>query len=423
MGRGAVVSSWYGQNRVLVWVCALTVVNQLGFGSIVPVVPLYAKSFGVPQSAIGLAIGIYGLARFVLNMPAGNLCDIIGRRGVLAIGGLIVALGNLLCAIAPSYLPFLGARFVAGAGAALILTASQVALADISTPERRGRILAIYSGVFSFAVGIGPFPGGLLAGHFGLPAPFFTFTVLGLVASAFGYFRVPETKGMRGGQRVAPSAAPPLPFRVQARKMFAEVGFVLVALVSFGAFFARTGALFNIIPVMGEERLNLSPDQIGLGLGMISIVGLGLAYPSGWLVDRFGRKVVIVPSTIITGVSMIVFSIAPTYGWFLAGCFFWSCASGISGSAPAAYAADMAPPGMNAAAMSTYRMLADFGYVAGPLLLGLLADGFGTNTALYTTAIGLVIFGLLFARYAPETYRRGKRLLPPQPAPVTERQA
>src|SRR5690554_354246 len=124
MGRGAVIGGWYQQNRGLVWICALTVVNQLGFGSIVPVVSLYAKSFDVPQSAIGLAIGIYGLARFVLNMPAGNLCDIIGRRGVLAIGGLIVALGNFLCAIAPSYLPFLGARFVAGAGAALILTAS-----------------------------------------------------------------------------------------------------------------------------------------------------------------------------------------------------------------------------------------------------------------------------------------------------------
>lgn len=321
MGRGAALANWYRRNRVLVWICALTIVNQLGFGSIVPVVPLYAKSFGVPQSAIGLAIGLYGLARFILNMPAGNLCDIIGRRGVLAIGGLVVALGNFLCAIAPGYLPFLGARFVAGAGAALILTASQIALADISTPERRGRILAIYSGVFSFAVGIGPFPGGLLAEHFGLPAPFFTFTILGLIASAFGYFRVPETKGMRGGQRVTTTTAPP-PFREQAQRMFAQRGFALVSLVSFGAFFARTGALFNIVPVLAEEQLSLGPDQIGLGLAMISIGGLGLAYPSGWLVDRFGRKIVIVPSTIITGASMIVFSIAPSYGWFLAGCFF-----------------------------------------------------------------------------------------------------
>lgn len=416
MSRAAWVKDWYEQNRVLVWICALTCVNQLGFGSIVPVVPLYARSFGVPQSAIGLTIGIYGLARFLINMPAGQLADRIGRRNVLAIGGLIVALGNFLCAIAPGYFAFLGARFVAGAGASLILTASQIVMADISTPARRGRIMAVYSGVFSFAVGIGPFPGGVLAEHFGLPAPFFTFTALGLIAGAFAYFRVPETRGMRAGQ-IATAGPPPPPFRVQMRAMFSQIGFALVSLVSFASFFARTGALFNIVPVIGKERLNLGPDQIGLGLGMISIVGLGLAYPSGWLVDRFGRKIVIVPATVISGVAMLVFSFAPSYLWFLAGCFVWSCSSGISGASPAAYAADMAPVGMNAVAMSAYRMLADFGYVAGPLLIGLASDNFGPDAALIGTAIGLVAVALVFAFLAPETHRGTRGA--PQPLAVS----
>ncbi len=418
MGQ-ATSGNWYERNRVLVWICALTCVNQLGFGSIVPVVPLYARSFGVPQSAIGLTIGIYGLARFLINLPAGQLTDRIGRRNVLAIGGLIVALGNFLCAIAPNYWAFLGARFVAGAGAAFILTASQIVLADISTPERRGRILSVYSGVFSFAVGIGPFPGGLLAERFGLPAPFFTFTVLGLVAGAFAFFRVPETKGMRGGL-TAVATAPPPPFRVQLRAMFGQVGFALISLVSFGAFFARTGALFNIVPVIGEARLGLGPDRIGLGLGMISVIGLALAYPSGWLVDRFGRKVVIVPATLISGVSMLLFSFAPSYLWFLVACFAWSCASGIGGASPAAYAADMAPPGMNAVAMSSYRMLADFGYVAGPLLIGLAADSFGPDAALSGTAAGLVVIALIFAFFAPETHRGRAGPLPPRPLTPTE---
>jgi MFS family permease len=419
MSQAVQEGNWYERNRVLVWICALTCVNQLGFGSIVPVVPLYASSFGVSQSAIGLTIGIYGLARFLINMPAGQLADRIGRRNVLAIGGVIVAIGNFLCAIAPSYVTFLGARFVAGAGASLILTASQIVMADISTPARRGRIMAIYSGVFSFAVGIGPFPGGVLAEHFGLPAPFFTFTALGLIAGAFAFFRVPETRGMRAGQP-ASAAPPPPPFLVQMRAMFGQLGFVLISLVSFTAFFARTGALFSVVPVIGKDRLGLGPDQIGLGLGMISVIGLGLAYPSGWLVDRFGRKIVIVPSTVISGISMVVFSIAPSYVWFLAGCFAWACATGISGASPAAYAADMAPTGMNAVAMSAYRMLADFGYVAGPLLIGVAADNFGPNAALIGTAVGLVAAALVFAFLAPETHRVGKAVRAPLPAPNVE---
>ena len=407
-GVGADEGTFYQRYRVLIWICALTVVNQLGFGSIVPVVPLYARSFGVPQSAIGLTIAIYGLARFLVNLPAGRLADRLGRRPTLAIGGLVVVAGNLACAVAPGYFSFLAARFVAGAGAALILTASQIVLADISTPERRGRIMSVYSGAFAFAVGIGPYPGGLLAKGYGLPAPFYTFALLGLVAAIFAWFRVPETKGMRGGVMAAPTvvAAPAPAFAAQMRLLSAQLGFMLISLVSFSTFFARTGALFNVIPVLGEERLGLGPDQIGLGLGMISVIGLGLAYPSGVLVDRFGRKAVIVLSTVLTGAAMVVFALAPSYAWFLAGCAAWSVASGISSAAPAAYAADMAPPGMNAAAMSSYRMLSDFGYVAGPLLIGLLADTFGGSTALAVTALLLVVVGLLFARLAPETLRR-----------------
>src|SRR5437763_5340605 len=127
--------------RVLVWMCVLIAVNQLGFGSVVPVLALYARSFGVTQSAIGVAIAIYGLARFLVAMPAGQLADRVGRRPALAIGGLATAAGNLLCAYAPSFAVLVGARFVAGIGAGLVLVTGQIVLADISTPARRGRVM------------------------------------------------------------------------------------------------------------------------------------------------------------------------------------------------------------------------------------------------------------------------------------------
>ena len=102
------------ERRVLVWMCVLIAVNQLGFGSIVPVMPLYALTFGVSASAIGLAVAVYGLARFVMAMPAGQLADRLGRRPTLAIGGLISAAGNIWCALATGYPEFILARFLAG---------------------------------------------------------------------------------------------------------------------------------------------------------------------------------------------------------------------------------------------------------------------------------------------------------------------
>ena len=382
--------------------CVLIAINQLGFGSVVPVLALYARSYGVSQSAIGLAVGIYGLARFLIAVPAGQLADRLGRRAPLALGGLVTATGNVLCAYAPTFGALVAARFVAGAGAALTLTSGAIILADIAPPARRGRMMAIYQGVFGFAVGVGPLPGGFLAERYGLQAPFLVYAVAGSLAAAVAWLCVPETRDMRDAAAV-PAALPP--FAAQIRLLTARIGFVLVSLISFTSAFARTGALYNVIPVLGRDRLALSADRIGLGLAMASIVGLVLVYPSGVLVDRYGRKSVIVPATLVSGASMTIFLFAPTYAWFLAGCVAWSVASGIASAAPAAYAADVAPPGMNAAALSTYRMLSDLGYVVGPIALGVISDISGIDTALAATALCLVAVALAFARFAPESRR------------------
>jgi MFS family permease len=394
-------------NRILAWLCVLIAVNQLGFGGIVAVVALYARSFGVSQSAIGVTIAIYGLARFLVAMPAGRLADGLGRRPTLAIGGLVTAAGNLLCAYAPSFAVLVGARFVAGAGAALVLISGQIILADITTPERRGRTMAIYQGVFLFAVGIGPLPGGLLAEHYGLRAPFLAYAVAGVVAAALAWALIPETKSARNpGSSEAALVLPP--FGSQVRLLTGHTGFMLVSLVSFMNAVARTGALFNVIPVLAQDRLSLSTDRIGLGLALASLVGLAVVYPSGVLVDRYGRKLVIVPATFVAGVSLLLFLLAPSYAWFLAGCVAWSLAVGVSGAAPAAYAADVAPPGMNAAAMSAFRMLADLGYVVGPIALGLTTDLVGADATLGATALLLAATALLFGRYAPESHRQAR---------------
>ena len=402
------------RRRTLVCMCALIAVNQLGFGAIVPVVPLYAQGFGVSETAVGLAIGVYGLARFVVNVPAGRLADRRGRRSLLALGGLVTVLGNGLCAVAPDFPTFLAARFVAGGGAAMVLTGGQAVLADISQPGNRGRVMAVYQGVFLFAVGAGPLPGGLLATEFGLAAPFAANAALAGLVAVLAWYRVPETRGLRPVDGTSRAVASTPRIREQLRLMHAIPGFSLIGLVSFSIFFARTGALFNVVPLDAQARLGLGPDRIGLGLGLISVIGLVLAYPSGVLVDRFGRKAVIVPATLLTAGAMVLFAVVPGWGWFLLACVLWAAATGIGGAAPAAYAADLAPVGMTAAALGTYRMVADSGYVAGPLLLGVVADLFSPATALWAAALVVAFSGLAFAWLAPET-------LPPAQAPTTEK--
>jgi MFS transporter, DHA1 family, multidrug resistance protein len=350
--------------RILAWMCVLVAVNQLGFGAMIPTMALYAQSFGVSASAIGMAIAVYGLARFASAIPAGQLSDQLGRRPSLAIGGLISGVGNLWCAAASSYPEFIAARFVAGFGAGLILTTGQVVLADISTPEWRARMISIYQGTFLFAVGIGPFPGGLLAERFGLAAPFVANGVLSLMAMVIAWFAVAETRDLSNNQR-AKDAAPRPSFLTQMRVLNGQIGFVLVSVISLLNAVVRTGGLFALIPLIATSKLGLSVGSIGFAMMLGGLAGLLVTYPAGWL----------------------------------------AVASSVGGSAPTAYAADSAPPGMNAAAISAYRLTADAGYVIGPLALGLIADWYGPVTAIVISAALLAIVGVAFAVLAPETHR------------------
>ncbi len=397
------------RTKILIWACVLIAVNQLGFGSIVPVVPLYAEAYGVSGFAIGLTIAVYGLARFIANVPAGRLADLRGRRATLAVGGIVTVAGNLLTAVAPNYELFLGARFISGLGAAMVLTGGQLVVNDIASPQNRGRLMSIYQGVFGFAVGIGPLPGGFLADTFGLELPFIAYAALAAGVTVIAWFAMPETRDLRPETGVSPNLAQngaggpdsrvaPTPLTAAT-----QTSFLLICGVSFSSFFARTGALFNVIPLLAAGQMGLSTSQIGVGLTMNSVMSVLLAYPSGWLADRFGRKAVIVPATILNGVSLLMFGAAGGFGGFIVAALVWGAAGGISSSAPAAYAADLAPPGRGAWLLSRYRTFADAGYVAGPLTLGFIASAASPVTALWACSALVIVSGITFAIRAPET--------------------
>ena len=239
---------------------------------------------------------------------------------------------------------------MAGAGAGLILTTGQVVLADITTPERRGRTISIYQGTFLFAVGIGPFPGGLLAEYVSLAAPFTAYGLASLAATTSPGSRSARRASCRAAQTSGRARAR-MPFTQQLALLMGKIGFVLVSLISLMHAVVRTGGLFAIVPMIATASLGLSVAAIGFAMMIGSVAGLLAAYPAGWLTDWFGRKAVIVPATVMTGVSMLLFCFAPSYAWFIAACVAWGVASSIGGAAPAAYAANSAPPGMNAAAI------------------------------------------------------------------------
>jgi MFS transporter, DHA1 family, multidrug resistance protein len=215
------------------------------------------------------------------------------------------------------------------------------------------------------------------------------------------WFAVSETRPARP-RAAAQGDAAQVPFVRQMLELLANRGFLLVGLISLMNAVLRTGGMFALIPLLATAELGLTVGEIGFAMMLSNVCGLFAAYPAGWLTDKLGRKAAIVPSTVLCGFSMMLFCYAPSYTWFIGASIVWSIAMSLSIAAPAAYAADSAPREKAAAAMSTYRMTADAGYVIGPPGLGLLADVASPAIAIIASSAVLVALGVVFAIATPE---------------------
>lgn len=405
------------RTRTFLPLCLLILVNQLGFGLITPVLPAYARSFGLSAGAVGLVIGVYGLARFLANVPAGQLAERRGRKPVLILGTAITTVASALMATAGSLTQLLLYRLLAGFGAATVLTGGQVMVGDLATAENRGRMMSLYQGFFLIGVGLGPTPGGLLADHFGLRAPFVAYAVFSGLACLVALLVIRETKP-RQPTRATP-ITDPTP-ALAARAVVWSAPFLLVGLVSFVQFFARTGAFFTVIPLLGKDRVGLGESQIGFAQTLAQVVNLAVLYHAGLLADRLGRKRVIVPATLVCGLAVAMFALSGSYAIYLLSALVWGLGSGFAGPSPAAYVADLAPPALRGRVFGAYRSLADSGYIVGPILLGWLAGVGGYGLPLTLTAALFLLSGALFGLAAPELALRAG---PAQPSAQSGRRA
>jgi MFS family permease len=159
----------------------------VGFGIIVPAMPLYAKSFGVSNSAVGLIVSMFAVARFSTGMFSGKFVDKFGERLVFAIGIFIVSLSTLLAALAQSYTQLLIFRTAGGLGSSMFSVAASSVIMRAVSDDQRGRAQSVYNGSFLIGAIAGPAIGGVLT-SISLRAPFFTYSITLFLAGIIGFF-------------------------------------------------------------------------------------------------------------------------------------------------------------------------------------------------------------------------------------------
>lgn len=418
-------AGWLRRHETLLLLSGQVFLIMLGLGLVTPILPLYAQSFGVGAAAVGSLVTVFGIARMLVNIPVGHLTERLGRRALLVVGPLLTSAGSFGFDFAGSFGELLAWRVVQGVGSAMLTTAAMVVLADISTPETRGRIMSLYQGSLLLGAGAGPAAGGFLAELYGIRVPFLIFAVLTLGAALWALARIPETRPPRpaadppplGPTPIASPAAAPKRAGTAAprgavRRLLRSPDFLLVSAVTLGVFFTRAGGQMTLLPLLGHNELGMSEGWIGLAFTLVAVVNFVALYAAGVLSDRFGRKAVIVPSGLITAVSIALFLYTGSAALFFLNAVLFGIDTGLGGPAPAAYAADIAPPEAVGPAMGLYRTLSDLGLVVGPVLLGWIVDAAGYGPAFWTNAALLLATTAAFGLFARKSAGR------PAPGPA-----
>lgn len=400
------------EHEQLLMISISTVLVMAGQGVIAPVLPLFAEEFGVGAAAIGLTLSFFALARLILNVPLGVLSDRYGRRMLLITGPLVTGIGMVGSGMSGSIEVLLAWRFVAGAGSAMYMTGAQIYLTDISTPENRARFIGTNQGALLFGTSLGPAVGGLLAEVWGIRMPFYVVGAAALVATVYAYLRLPETRHLA---QTAPPPRAPVDGEKQRRpwvQFLLSRDFFAVSWVTLMVFFTRTASRQTIMPLMAVASFGMGAGSLGVLFTVMSVVNLVLIPPAAMIADRFGRKAAIVPSGLTVAVGLAIMAVSPNLTVFVGGAMVLALGTSIAGPAPAAYAADIAPPHLRGLAMGLYRSSGDIGFLIGPIILGLVADASTYSWALWLNTVLIAAASLFFLTARETVQRTGARPVP-----------
>lgn len=353
---------------------------MLGFGVVIPVLPVFVRSFDVGFVEIGAVISAFALARLIATPFVGRLVDRGGERTILAIGIGIVAISSGLVGFAGSYPEVLILRGAGGIGSAMFSVSAMTLLLSTAAPETRARSVGFYQGGFLIGGMAGPAVGGILAAV-SLRAPFFFYAATLIVAGVIGLVLL-----RRPVKTATADAAAQIPLGVVVR----DRRFIAACVANFAQGWGSMGARSALIPVLIVEVLRGTSAWTGVAFAIAAVVQTLCLGPAGRFVDRVGRRPAMIGAFSIAAVLLMAISIAPNFAVLTVLLCLYGAAAAFMGTAPAASVGDAAGP-RNARPVAIFSAFSDAGAIVGPLVAGALLDAFSWPAAFASAALLMVV--------------------------------
>jgi MFS family permease len=386
-------------------VIGLALLVMTGFGLVLPILPLFGRSFGVDYGTASLLFSAYAFARLGADLVAGPLVDRYGERRAGSAGIALTAACTLVTGVAPNFPVALVSFGAGGAGSAVMFAAFYSYLLRAVPKERMARTLGLFYGAFNGGMIAGGPLGGLIAHEFGLGVPIVFYAgVLFLAAVVYLRF-VPDPPRRKTEPALSTEEAErerDLPVARRGRtavgRLFRIPGFATVMVVNLAYLWMVAAVFDTLLPFFARDELRLTTVGIGALLAIALAAEFAVLYPAGSIADRRGRKTVLAPALGALAVMTALLGWAGSPLVFAAGLALLGIASGVAGVPPAAMLADVSPDEGSGTAVGTFRFFGDLGLMLGPVVAGYSINELGFEAAFALAAVPTVVALILVLR-------------------------
>jgi MFS family permease len=338
------------------------IVDLIGFGIVMPVLPFFAREFGASAAQLGLLLMAYAAAQFAFAPLWGRLSDRVGRRPVLlaTIAGTAVAL--LATGLARSLVWLFAARVLAGAFAANVSVASAY-IADVTDESERTRWMGLLGASFGVGFLLGPAIGGVLA-PYGYAVPLLAAAGLAGANWLHALVSLAEPERHAPAERTALSRSGVLRDPL-IRRLCVANGVFSVAVAQLETIFA-----FFMLDRFGYDAQHVAGILVAMALVMGAVQGGAIKT----LAARFGERRLAVGGSLLLAASFAALPAQHRVAWLLLPLGLAAIGRAVVQPSLLSMTSRAAEPAQRGTVMGAFQASASLARVVGPLAAGVLYD-------------------------------------------------
>ncbi|MGD8505960.1 MAG: MFS transporter [Candidatus Bathyarchaeota archaeon] len=408
----------FGYSQLLP-LCFAVFVSMLGFGLVMPLLPIYARDFGATGTQLGVLTASFAITRLITTLPGGWLADKAGRKKPIILGLFAYSVVMALYGFSQDVNQLILLRGLQGMASGVVWPVISTMVVEMVLPKDRSKAMGLYEMMHFLGMVIGPGLGGVLAGVFNVAVPFFACGVLAFFSSLVVAFTVRETVAAdprtddlsteNTHLATDPKTSSHDNKAVKTLNKLTPYTSIFIGLCVAQFILVFSNALMQpVLSVYANEEIGISEVGLGMLFTVQGIVTLVATIPMGIVADEVGRKPMIILGKIIHASAALLVILSGGFWPLLFVMTMRGFGRSISNPSITAMVSGLVPISKRGRGMGIFNIFRNVGLVAGSTLGGFLYE-FSSSEAPFIACAGVGLIGVFIVLLMVSEPKQGLR--------------